>query len=423
MPTSSSSTPAAFASARKKSSTRAWANCAARRANTGTTRSSPSPAASRSRKATRSSSAPPASPTSSSARRRSAGCRCWSTRRRPRAAGRAHRPRSVRRCDVPARRDAARRSGQGVRDDHRRLQRVLQFLRRAVHARPRADAPQSATSWPRSARRRPPDTAKFSCSGRSSTTMPRRTTRACDFTASAGGHPRRRRHRAHPLRQPSSAPRHAALPGGDGAAAEDLPPSASAGAVGFDARARGDAPPLHARELSRTGRARFAQSLPDVALSTDMIVGFPGETDADFEETLTLTSAVGYHSMFSFKYSPRPNTLADKRLPDDVTGGREDAADRRAAGAAARHSDAAERAAGRAHRRRARGRGQPPARHRAVRPHEHECGREPAGAGRVDRPDGAGTDRARGPAQCVGPDRRRWHDARSERGRMPCKSK
>ena len=58
--------------------------------------------------------------------------------------------------------------------------------------------------------------------------------------------------------------------------------------------------------------------LPEVALSTDMIVGFPGESDADFDETLSLTEAVGYHSMFSFKYSPRPNTLAEKRLPDDV---------------------------------------------------------------------------------------------------------
>src|SRR6185436_17878465 len=47
--------------------------------------------------------------------------------------------------------------------------------------------------------------------------------------------------------------------------------------------------------------------LPDVALSTDMIVGFPGETDEDFDDTLTLTAAVRYHSMFSFKYSPRPN--------------------------------------------------------------------------------------------------------------------
>ncbi len=65
--------------------------------------------------------------------------------------------------------------------------------------------------------------------------------------------------------------------------------------------------------------ARIRDRVPGVALSTDMIVGFPGETDADFEQTLSLTSAVQYHSMFSFKYSPRPNTLADKRLTDDVT--------------------------------------------------------------------------------------------------------
>jgi len=67
--------------------------------------------------------------------------------------------------------------------------------------------------------------------------------------------------------------------------------------------------------------ARIREALPDVALSTDMIVGFPGETDADFEETLSLTADVRYHSMFSFKYSARPNTLADKRLPDDVEEG------------------------------------------------------------------------------------------------------
>jgi tRNA-2-methylthio-N6-dimethylallyladenosine synthase len=65
--------------------------------------------------------------------------------------------------------------------------------------------------------------------------------------------------------------------------------------------------------------ARIRATLPDVALSTDMIVGFPGETDADFDDTLSLTAAVRYHSMFSFKYSPRPNTLADKRLDDDVS--------------------------------------------------------------------------------------------------------
>jgi tRNA-2-methylthio-N6-dimethylallyladenosine synthase len=64
--------------------------------------------------------------------------------------------------------------------------------------------------------------------------------------------------------------------------------------------------------------AQIRETLPDVALSTDMIVGFPGESDADFDDTLTLTEAVGYHSMFSFKYSPRPRTLADQRLADDV---------------------------------------------------------------------------------------------------------
>jgi tRNA-2-methylthio-N6-dimethylallyladenosine synthase len=63
---------------------------------------------------------------------------------------------------------------------------------------------------------------------------------------------------------------------------------------------------------------RIRESLPDVALSTDMIVGFPGETEQDFDDTLSLTEQVRYHSMFSFKYSPRPNTLADKRLADDV---------------------------------------------------------------------------------------------------------
>jgi len=64
--------------------------------------------------------------------------------------------------------------------------------------------------------------------------------------------------------------------------------------------------------------ASIRETLPGVALSTDMIVGFPGETEADFDDTMTLTAAVRYHSMFSFKYSPRPNTLAEKRLADDV---------------------------------------------------------------------------------------------------------
>ncbi len=55
---------------------------------------------------------------------------------------------------------------------------------------------------------------------------------------------------------------------------------------------------------------RFRAARPDIALSGDFIVGFPGETEAEFEETLHLVDAVGYAQAFSFKYSPRPGTPA-----------------------------------------------------------------------------------------------------------------
>ena len=58
--------------------------------------------------------------------------------------------------------------------------------------------------------------------------------------------------------------------------------------------------------------------IPGIALTTDVIVGFPTEETSDFDDTMTLTKAVRYESMFSFKYSPRPNTLALKRMPDEV---------------------------------------------------------------------------------------------------------
>jgi tRNA-2-methylthio-N6-dimethylallyladenosine synthase len=66
---------------------------------------------------------------------------------------------------------------------------------------------------------------------------------------------------------------------------------------------------------------RVRQARSDIALSSDFIVGFPGETDADFEETLSLVRGVGYAQSFSFKYSARPGTpaaAARQQVPDDV---------------------------------------------------------------------------------------------------------
>lgn len=69
---------------------------------------------------------------------------------------------------------------------------------------------------------------------------------------------------------------------------------------------------------------------PDLALTTDFIVGFPGETDADFEATLSMLDLVGFAGSFSFKYSPRPGTAA-LRLLDRGEGVPPDEAQRRLA--------------------------------------------------------------------------------------------
>ncbi|WP_457799113.1 tRNA (N6-isopentenyl adenosine(37)-C2)-methylthiotransferase MiaB [Methylocystis sp. S23] len=59
--------------------------------------------------------------------------------------------------------------------------------------------------------------------------------------------------------------------------------------------------------------ARLRKARPDVAMSSDFIVGFPGETDKDFEATMALVREVGFASSFSFKYSPRPGTPGAER--------------------------------------------------------------------------------------------------------------
>ena len=68
--------------------------------------------------------------------------------------------------------------------------------------------------------------------------------------------------------------------------------------------------------LSRVKAIR--ELVPDCGLSTDIFVGYHGETEADHEESLRIMREVGYDSAFMFKYSERPGTYASKHLPDDV---------------------------------------------------------------------------------------------------------
>jgi tRNA-2-methylthio-N6-dimethylallyladenosine synthase len=71
------------------------------------------------------------------------------------------------------------------------------------------------------------------------------------------------------------------------------------------------------RKLKSAGRP--------IAVTTDIIVGFPGETEEDFQDTISLIDQVQYDGMFSFKYSPRPNTAAldlPGEIPEDEKGRR-----------------------------------------------------------------------------------------------------
>ncbi|MHC4659456.1 MAG: tRNA (N6-isopentenyl adenosine(37)-C2)-methylthiotransferase MiaB [Planctomycetota bacterium] len=68
--------------------------------------------------------------------------------------------------------------------------------------------------------------------------------------------------------------------------------------------------------LELLDKARAA--VPDIALSADFIVGFPGETEEDFAATVALVKKARYKNCFIFKYSPRPGTTADNRLEDNV---------------------------------------------------------------------------------------------------------
>ena len=97
--------------------------------------------------------------------------------------------------------------------------------------------------------------------------------------------------------------------------------SPPAGAVGQQSRPQGDEPQPHRRNLSRDYSTRCARPGPTSLLSGDFIVGFPGETEKDFEATLNIVDAVRYASAYSFKYSARPGTPAammEDQIPREI---------------------------------------------------------------------------------------------------------
>ena len=231
-PTSSWSTPAACASAPRRSCSRASARFARRRRRPATVRSSPWPAASRSRKARRSSSARGWS-MSSSARRRSKQLPSLVARAAEGTRAPLDRSAPARGRLVSVRADAPRRPGPRLRHDHRGLQRVLLVLRGPVHARPRADAaggrnprggpPRRRDGPPGSAAARP-DRQPLPGAGRAGVRL----------RGAARARARGRRRGAHPVRQPASAPFHAAHDRRDPRPAEGLQAPPHAGAVRLD---------------------------------------------------------------------------------------------------------------------------------------------------------------------------------------------
>ncbi len=80
------------------------------------------------------------------------------------------------------------------------------------------------------------------------------------------------------------------------------------------------------RGYSKEGFLKRAKKIrdlvPNVRITTDIIVAFPGETQEDFEDTIDVINQVKFDQIFNFKYSPRPNTqaleLKDEEIPDEI---------------------------------------------------------------------------------------------------------
>ena len=128
---------------------------------------------------------------------------------------------------------------------------------------------------------------------------------------------RRTRHLARALRYLASVGPVRSADLGHGRVPVGVRAPAPADPVGRRRRAAPDGPPVHDRGVPGAGRASCARPFPGISLTTDVIVGFCGETEEQFERTLELLRTVRFEQVFAAAFSPRPGTPA-ARLPDDV---------------------------------------------------------------------------------------------------------
>ena len=243
------------------------------------------------------------SSTSWSGRRPTTGCRSCSRGAR-RASGRSRPSSRPRTSSTTCRRTGGPAGAGGLPDRAGGLRQVLRLLRRALHPRRRGLAP---------GRPRRGGGARLVARGVEITLLGQNVNAYRDpdgvgLAALIAGW-RGSRARAHPLHHLASQRhgRRADRRPRRGGEADALP--APAGAGRQRPGAEGDEPPHTAEDYLRLVE-RIRAARPDIALSGDFIVGFPGETEADFPETLELVEAVGYAQAFSFAYSPRPGTPA-----------------------------------------------------------------------------------------------------------------
>ena len=123
--------------------------------------------------------------------------------------------------------------------------------------------------------------------------------------------------RAHPLHQPAPGRLHRRRHRRHGRDARRHAAAAHAAAVRLRPHPEGDAPLATAPRSSSASSTACATRIPNAAITTDIIVGFPGETEEDFQETLRVVEAARFASAFTFQYSIRPGTPA-ATMPDQV---------------------------------------------------------------------------------------------------------